>query len=136
MKKIVICSMILLAFATAFCQDSLPQPGTRDYYLRKSHNQKSAARTLLIAGPVLIGTGFLIGDRKESSFDDAAMGAFVGGLGVLSCIGSIPLFLASSRNSERARTMSVNFKLERSTNAKGFQLKERPLPSLALKVSL
>ncbi|MEJ7681312.1 MAG: hypothetical protein WKG06_26375 [Segetibacter sp.] len=45
-----------------------------------------------------MGTGFLIGNRKEASFGDAATGGVIGAIGVLSAIGSIPLFIASTKN--------------------------------------
>lgn len=77
----------------------------KNYYQVKSKRQKSAALALLIGGGVAIGTGLLIGNSSESSFDDAATGAIIGGLGVLAMIGSVPLFLASGKNKRKAGLM-------------------------------
>lgn len=90
--------------------DSLPAVNTD--YMAKSKNQKSAGWVLLGGGAVLIGTGFLIGDSKNSTFDDAATGAILGGIGVLSAIGSIPLFIASGKNKKKAMRASTFIKKE------------------------
>ena len=105
--------------------DSVPVVKTD--YLAKSKNQKTAAWFLLGGGAALIGTGFLIGDSKNSTFDDAATGAVLGGIGVLSALGSIPLFIASVKNKRKALKMSANFKIENATNS---------YPAVALKINL
>ena len=128
-------SALVLLSVWSFGQQILPQKGTKEYYSQRSKNQKSAARVLLIGGPILIGTGFLIGDRKESTFDDAAMGAFVGGIGVMACIGSIPLFIASARNANKARAISLNFKIERTGVFKKEYALVTAYPALSFKVS-
>ena len=106
---------LLLAFpATSFCQktnDSVPVIKTD--YLTKSKNQKTAGWVLLGGGTALIGIGFLVGDSKESTFDDA--------------IGSIPLFIASGKNKRKALNMSANFKMENATNS---------YPAVAFKIKL
>ncbi|MDP9230397.1 MAG: hypothetical protein M3O67_06975, partial [Bacteroidota bacterium] len=82
MKKITNCIMLVLISIASFSQQVNPaQPLTADDYLQKGKKQKSAARVLLGGGAGLVGIGFLIGDRKESSFDDAATGFVVGGVG-------------------------------------------------------
>ena len=113
MKKIMVYFLLLLMPPTSFCQktnDSVPVVKTD--YLAKSKNQKNAAWVLLGGGAALIGAGFLIGDSKNSTFDDAATGAVLGGIGVLSAIGSIPLFIASGKNKRKAMTSSVFIKME------------------------
>lgn len=113
MKKIMIYFLLLVLPATSFCQkanDSVPVVKTD--YLVKSKNQKTAAWVLLGGGAVLIGTGFIVGDGKNSSFDDAATGVFLAGIGVLSAIGSIPLFIASGKNKRRAMKASAFIKME------------------------
>ncbi len=128
MKKIMIYFLLLAMPAASFCQktnDSVPSVKTD--YLTKSKNQKSAAWVLLGGGTALIGAGFLIGDSKNSTFDDAATGAILGGIGVLSAIGSIPLFIASGKNKRKALNMSANFRIENATNS---------YPAIALKINL
>ena len=137
MKKIMIYFLLLALPATSFCQktnDSVPVVKTD--YLIKSKNQKTAAWVLLGGGIALIGVGFLIGDSKNSTFDDAATGALLGGIGFLSTIGSIPLFIASGKNKRKAMKTSTFIKME---NARVFQYHsfvQTSYPSIALKIKL
>src|SRR4030095_11137598 len=113
MKKITIYFLLLALPVTSFCQkinDSVPVIKTD--YLAKSKNQKTAAWILLGGGVVLIGTGFIVGDSKNSSFDDAAFGALLAGIGTLSAIGSIPLFIASGKNKRKAMKASAFMEME------------------------
>jgi hypothetical protein len=135
MYKITFCSMLLvLATATFSQQSKTSAPSTKQEYLQKSKNQKTAGWVLLGGGTVLIGTGFLIGDRKESSFDDAATGVIIGGLGLLATIGSIPLFIASGKNKRKAA--SVSFKKERFQQTKNSGLVYHHMPAVSLKINL
>jgi hypothetical protein len=114
MKKIVVLTMLLFTVTSSFCQKTnAGEPLTRQDYLVKSKNQKTAAWVLLGGGAVLIGAGLLIGDRKESSFDDAATGGIIGIAGALSIITSIPLFIASGRNKRKAMSVSANLEIRR-----------------------
>src|SRR4030095_9966408 len=97
MKKIMIYFLMLAIPPSSFCQktnDSVSSVQTD--YLQKSKNQKTTGWILLGGGTALIGTGFIVGDGKNSSFDDAAMGAVFAGIGLISTISSIPLFKASA----------------------------------------
>lgn len=73
------------------------------YYLKKSKNQKTTAWVFLSGGVVLMGTGLLVGNRQSSTFDDAATGVIIGGIGFLSALGSIPFFVASGATKKKAR---------------------------------
>ena len=113
MKKSILYFLLLALPAASFCQQSNDSvPVIKTDYLVKSKNQKTAAWVLLGGGVALIGTGFLVGDGKNSTFDDAAAGAFLAGIGVLSAIGSIPLFIASGKNKRKAMNASAFIKLE------------------------
>jgi hypothetical protein len=111
MRKTTCLALLMVIATSVFSQQT---PSVQTDYLQKSKNQKTAAWVLLGGGTVLIGTGFLIGDRKESSFDEAGTGVIIGGIGFLGTLGSIPLFLASAKNKRKA-------------NATTF-LKWRPIP--------
>jgi len=113
MKKNIIYFLLLALPAAGFCQktnDSVPVIKTD--YLVKSKNQKTAAWVLLGGGVALIGAGFLIGDSKNATFDDAGTGVVLGGIGFLSAVGSIPLFIASGKNKRKAMKASAFIKLE------------------------
>lgn len=112
MKKIMVYFLLLSVPPTSFCQKTIDSvPVVKTDYLTKSKNQKTAAWVLLGGGAALIGTGFLIGNSKNSTFDDAATGAILGGIGFLSTIGSIPLFIASGKNKRKAMNGSTFIKM-------------------------
>jgi hypothetical protein len=135
MKKIFICTMMMAMAATSFCQETnSTQPHTKQDYLKKSKDQKTAAWVLLGGGTVMIGTGFLIGARKESSFDDAATGFIIAVVGVVSDIGSIPLFIASGRNKRKA--IRISFRNETAPQLLKNSFAYRSVPSVTLKISL
>jgi hypothetical protein len=132
MKK-TICVISLMTIAIyVFGQVS---PVNTDY-LQKSKRQKSAAFTLLGGGSALIITGLLIGNNKNSSFGDAAAGGILGGLGVVSVIGSIPLFNASGRNKRKANTATTFFKIETMHTVPPHSLIRIPFPAISVKFSL
>src|SRR6187455_2275752 len=113
MKKSILYFLLLALPAASFCQKTNDTiPAVKTDYLLKSKNQKTAAWVLLGGGTALIGVGFLIGDNKNSTFDDAVTGTFLAGIGVLSTIGSIPLFIASGKNKRRARRGTTFIKME------------------------
>jgi len=128
MKKIILIASLILftgsfikaqnnpAFNTGFASQTLIESGfvlntsysdtpvnNHDLYLVKSKNQKTTAWVLLSGGVALMSTALLIGNRQNSSFDEAGTGAVIGGIGVLAAIGSIPLFISSSKNMSRAQ---------------------------------
>ncbi len=127
--------MLLILSATSFSQQTNPsQPVTKADYLQKSKNQKTGAWVLLGGGIALMGTGFLIGGGNEASLDNAETGVIIAGIGVLSAIGSIPLFIASGRNKRKG--MSLSFKNETAPQILKSSLVYKPVPSLNLKIDL
>jgi hypothetical protein len=137
MKKSTLYFLLLAMSVTSFCQNTKDTVRVvKPDYMIKSKNQKTAAWVLLGGGVALIGAGFLIGDSKNSTFDDAATGALLGGIGFLSTIGSIPLFIASGKNKRRAMKANTFIKIE---NARMFQYRsfvQTSYPSIALKIKL
>lgn len=137
MKKIIIFTMLLVLSATSFSQQTNPsQPLTRADYLHKSKSQKTTAWILLGGGSALAITGILIGAKKETSFNDASTGAIVGGVGALSMIGSIPLFIASGRNKRKAMAANAFFKMETAPVFKGNSMVHTSYPALSVKIKL
>ena len=104
MKRYFTTTLLLFFAISVFSQEVK----NKEYYQAKSKRQKTGAKVMLIGGAALIGAGFLIGDRKESSFDDAATGAIIGGIGFGLMIGSIPVFIASGKNKRKAASLSFN----------------------------
>jgi hypothetical protein len=113
MKKNILYFLLLALPVASFCQQTNDTvPSIKTDYLIKSKNQKTAAWVLLGGGTALIGLGFLIGDSKNATFDDAGTGIVLGGIGFLSMIGSIPLFIASGKNKRRAVKAATFIKME------------------------
>ncbi len=134
MKKIILFSMLLIISTAAFSQPTTETPKVKADYLQKSKNQKTTAWVLLGGGAGFILVGTLIGNGKEASFDDAGTGVVLGGIGALSMLGSIPLFIASGKNKRRA--MSMSFKNEMMPQLQHGSFVNRSVPSLSLKISL
>ena len=137
MKKRMIYFLLLTLPITSFCQKTNDTvPDIKTHYLVKSKNQKTAAWVLLGGGTALIGVGFLIGDNKNSTFDDAATGAVLGGIGFLSAVGSIPLFIASGKNKRKAMQATTFIKMEDARMIHNQSLVQTSYPVIALKIKL
>ena len=137
MKKCILYILLLTLPAASFCQktnDTVPVVKTD--YLVKSKNQKTAAWVLLGGGTALIGIGFLIGDNKNSTFDDAATGALLGGIGFLSTIGSIPLFIASGKNKRKAMKATTFIKMETAPSFQKQSFNQTSYPAFSLSLTL
>jgi hypothetical protein len=103
MKRVFILSASLFICFCAVSQERKSENiKDADYYMQKSRNQKSSAWVCLGFGAAMIAGGNLMGNSKTSSFDDAAMGAGIGVVGVISALYSLRLFAASSNNKKRA----------------------------------
>ena len=137
MKKNIIYFVLFALPVISFCQKTNDTvPSIKTDYLVKSKNQKTAAWVLLGGGTALIGLGFLIGDSKNSTFDDAATGAVLGGIGFLSAIGSIPLFIASGKNKRKAMQATTFIKMENVRMIPNQSLVQTSYPSIALRIKL
>jgi uncharacterized membrane protein len=131
MKKYFISILLLLFAISVFSQEVVKN---KEYYTAKSKKQKTGGWIMLGGGAALIGTGFLIGDREESSFDDAATGAILGGVGVLLMIGSIPVFIASGKNKRKAASLS--FKSVPIPQIKNSSMVYQHMPAVSIKIEL
>ncbi len=135
MKKNILSLACLVIVTASFCQRAQPSHLlTREDYMTKSKRQKTAAWVLLAGGIALIGVGFLIGNRKESSFNDAATGAIIGGISALSVTGSTPLFIASGKNKRKG--MSIAFKNEKAPQLFTRNFISRSIPSATVRIGL
>ncbi|MEO8404151.1 MAG: hypothetical protein ABI480_06135 [Chitinophagaceae bacterium] len=135
MKKVIFIIVCFLVTITSFSQQTKSSL-TKEDYLLKSKNQRTAGRILLIGGGVLIGTAVIIGSSGDRSFDDAATLGIVGVIGAVSAISSIPLFIASSRNKKKAKAMTANFKMERIAPFQPQVLSYHSYPALSVRINL
>ena len=131
MKKYSAILLLTLLSCSVFSQE---MSRNKEYYLTKSKKQNTGAKIMLIGGAVLVGGGFLIGDRKESTFDDAMTGGIVGIIGAGLMIGSIPVFIGSAKNKRKAASLS--FKNVPVQQIKNSSLAYKPMAAVSLKINL
>lgn len=137
MKKIILCMVVLMLSVSTFSQQTTSsQKMTKEDYLMKSKRQKTAGWVLLGGGAALILAGDLIGNSNEASFGDAGTGIIMAGLGVISMIVSIPVFLAATKNKRRGNNMtaSLNFLNGRGLRIQGLNHKYYPALSVRIKL--
>ena len=141
MKKLVVIIATFLLFFETFSQQSNPAPAlTKQDYLIKSKKQKTSAWGLLGIGTAMLVAGTAIaaheyGDAwNEGEGEGLEAAGVVAAMGVAAMIGSIPLFIASSRNKSKA--MSVSLKNEQFQSLKNSSLVYRPMPAVSLKINL
>jgi len=139
MKKSIVFIVALTATCSSFSQQTqldTVKHGTKDYYLQKSKRQKTGAWVLLIGGTALMGTGLLIADSKNATFDQAGTGAIMFGIGFLADLGSIPLFIASSKNKKRAMKASVSLKIQDALAVRKQNIMNARFPAISFHVRL
>src|SRR5205809_2357928 len=117
MKKTITFTMLISFAVTSFGQQvpvSTPAPLQTDY-LKKSKNQKTWAWILLGSGAALMIGGSIAHFNHVNNDPGDIPGDFgydgatsVAAVGFLSAIGSIPLFIASSKNKKKAKAASVS----------------------------
>ena len=94
-------------------QSTLAQDSTRVDYKQKSKNQKTTAWVMLGGGIFLGSIGFLQAAKYESNdfvnafggqnvFDDGPNGTALMVIGGAAALGSIPIFISASKNSQKA----------------------------------
>ena len=112
-------------------------PSTRDEYLRRSDNQHRAGLVLLIGGGTLFVGGAIWGastlDDWGESTDDTP--GYVLSAGILSMLGSIPLFVASHRNAKKERHMDASFKIEKGPRGQVGGIRSCPIPGMSVNIS-
>ena len=156
MKKIIICSLLLVLTTATFCQQNNPSPTlTKQDYIKKSKNQKTAAWVLLGGGFTLstigaltilpkagkdIGYAILLlpnaiaGNVQPEPKTDYTVQTILLIGGLTAMLSSIPLFIAAGKNKTKA--MSLSFKNETLLQIQKSSFVYRPIPSINLKLHL
>ena len=117
---------------TALSQQNNPAPIlTKQDYLKKSKNQKTAAWILAGVGTLSVILGTIevnpdYGENNNSSF------FLVGGLVAIGA--SVPLFIASAKNKKKG--MSLSFKNNTVPRLRNNNLNNSSVPSISLRVGL
>ncbi|MFV5699892.1 hypothetical protein ACM55H_16140 [Flavobacterium sp. ZT3R17] len=109
MKKTITFLMLLLFTVNAFSQTIPSNEFSKEYYLKKSKNQKTTGWILLSGGTIMTVVGVIgFSDSWYSSSNSTtdAYGFIMLG-GVVSGLGSIPFFIMSGNNARKAATISL-----------------------------
>jgi len=144
-RIIITLTLLLILSAGSFCQQTNPSPlFSQEDYLTKSKHQKTTARLLAGSGAMLTAAGMIIGFGDALSTiatlfsTEAASSSNTGEVrfytGLVTMAGSVPLFIASSRNKKRA--MSLGFKTIPVPGLYKNNLVGISLPSLSVKMGL
>lgn len=145
MKKIIVLSLVMIMSVSIFSQQTKTTTTfTKQDYLQKSKKQKTVAWIFLAGGGALTTTGLAIGingaadelvdaftGEKNNTFEISTVMFFTGAASIL---GSIPLFIASSKNKKKG--LSLTFKNEFAPEISGQTIINKTVTSLSFKISL
>ena len=141
MKKITTIILLQVLSVPVFSQQIDHAPIlTRQDYLKKSDNQKKAAKILLVGGMVVSVVGLAIALDNVGNIlnpdqpDNGKIADVLGYSGLVIAAASIPLFVASSKNEKKA--VSMSFKNQLVPQFQGVGFVHRVVPSLHLKISI
>jgi ABC-type Fe3+ transport system permease subunit len=153
MKNIIILTLLLVFATASFSQQIVQKKSlTQADYLQKSKKQKKAGSIFLVVGAGLIITAFIIprGElvsggiycgpgagilcNEEYENDGIKSAFFIAG--GLSAFGSIPFFIASSKNKKKARAASAFINMEKVPVLQAATIRNQTFPALGLKISL
>ncbi|MFC0775042.1 hypothetical protein [Terrimonas alba] len=135
MKKILVITLTFIIGNSVFGQQTEPALAlTKQDYLQKSKNQKTAAWIMLGGGAVMSTGAIIWAVNNLFEPDQGESVLFFAGLG--SMAGSIPLFIASGRNKRKAATISLNLKLENSTVIQSAGISRNYFPAASLKIRI
>ena len=151
MKNFIILTM-LLAFTTVSLaqqtapiqQQTTPNQNWKDSDLyKKSKTQKTVAWVLLGSGTALFVGGLIAhynylnnNDNPFAELTETTTGEVVAGVGVLVASGSIPFFIASSKNKKKAKAASVFIDVERARVLQGTAFSNQPFPAVGVRIPL
>lgn len=138
-------NILLLLLLSAFLLKANSQTTatlTKEDFLKKSKNQKTAAWVMLIGGAVTttIGVGVAVGGGLDCAFGDPGCGKdqtladVLAISGSAAMLGSIPLFIAAGRNKKKA--MSVSLSGQPASRIIKNNLAYKTVPSITLKIGL
>ncbi|HEX5652094.1 MAG TPA: hypothetical protein VFX58_03405 [Chitinophagaceae bacterium] len=137
MKKILLSVLMMLAVIAIMAQQTTGQL-TREDYLQKSKRQKTTAWIMLGGGAAFVAAGaiwwaneYTYGTGNGETVPVAM--TIVGGWSVL---GSIPVFIASARNKNKANELMVGLKMENAFSYLATRIKYQPFPAISITLPL
>lgn len=129
MNRLLISLLFIISTFRSISQNTL----TKQDYLKKSKNQKTAAWVMLGGGlTVAVGAAILDVSGDWTKSDTPYMVAvYTGGASML---GSIPLFIAAGKNKRKA--MNMAFRFQSIQLSQGSWFLQKKIPSLRLGINL
>ncbi len=148
MKKLLCISLQLVISISSFSQQTTtPAPMTQGDYLDKAKKQSRVARVLLISGAALTTTGVILASGNvwneiaSINYNNEHSSGYVTGVvllttGIASMAGSVPFFVAASKNRHRAAGAPVSFKfiMETQPFIRQGSLVKSSYPAIALRI--
>ena len=136
--RVLLTIFLLLSVMTLSAQGTKE---TKEYYLNKSKNQKTAGYILAGGGAALIISGIIVGngdnnnDPNELDFGpNFDAGLWLVGGGLVSALASIPLFISSGNNARKAA--SIVFGHQKIMIPQFYSQKRIIQPAISLKIHL
>ena len=142
MKKIILSITLLAFFINVFAQDTTRNGYSKEYYLQKSKNQRTAAWVLLGVGTTLIVVGAITGasgiansnypfmtDEEVSSSNTSGV---IVAVGAVMDVASIPFFISAGKNNRRAYEVALS--KENVFLLKNNFVAARPIPSITFRI--
>jgi hypothetical protein len=152
MKKIIAGSILIFISASCVCQHSYQSERMRvsDVYMIKSQHLKTAGWILLGSGIGLTAAGVVLfaegtNAQNNNNYNNngystinsqQAAGAVLLYFGVLSSLGSIPLFIVSRVMYKRAIRYSASLEMEKTLPVQISGIPVQPFPALNIKITL
>jgi len=100
---------ILLVCGVLICNVIFSQPRSKEYLQEKSKKQKTTALILLGAGTAAILTGVITGaPHRGTDNSQGYTSGVIEVIGIGSCLASIPFFIKSGKNKNKAAKLSVS----------------------------
>ena len=139
MRKMIVFCLLLSVSGTTFSQDdTVTSDIMQAEYLKKSKSQKTIAWVMAGAGFTLTGIGsiILLSDlgnifKPDNSFHDRGnIGSVVALTGMVSMVGSIPLFINASHNKHKA--ILITFNNDFVPQAQGNLVIKKPVEEISL----
>ena len=144
MKKILFLLLFVIALLRVDAQAQAGKQLSKADYLKKSRNQNTAAWILLGGGAAMVSAGAIISLNEAANSlgnlfspdveEPSSAGPILFFTGAASMLGSIPLFIASSRNKRNASGLSAYFRLENRPLLQRSSFTKAAYPALALKI--
>jgi folate-dependent tRNA-U54 methylase TrmFO/GidA len=145
-KQIVIILLFTISVSTFGQKDTIPQAFNSTDYLKKSKKQNTNGWILLGSGFAVAAAGVIVGitgtveefagiftGEESNTFETGAVMSYIGAAAML---GSIPFFIASSKNKRKAREVAFSLKLESRFMVQKNSIIQSGYPALTIKFRL